>query len=201
MEADGSGLGGKLDDTLLGNSPDIHAWYHGFVKACADVGGDHGKYVNTPQTNSILDAVGQDYMVYWGTSYGTLLGQTYAGLFPHRSKRVIVDGVVNQFTWYSNSDHLDVEDMVFDPVVRENSGAGVSFIFQVHSPGFLQPERQSRCDLSMEIGTCLALFDKILRIYSLINRPRYSLTRSYASSTSSCTTLLLGAIQQGNDLG
>ncbi|POS73588.1 hypothetical protein DHEL01_v208025 [Diaporthe helianthi] len=77
---------------------------HNFVRACADTMGEHGLYINTPQTaadmNSILDAVGQKDMVYWGFSYGTLLGQTYAGLFPERSHRVIIDGVVNQFDWY-----------------------------------------------------------------------------------------------------
>ncbi|KAL1860252.1 hypothetical protein Daus18300_009306 [Diaporthe australafricana] len=75
-----------------------------FVRACADTMGEHGLYLNTPQTaadmNSILDAVGQKDMVYWGFSYGTLLGQTYATLFPERSHRVIIDGVVNQFDWY-----------------------------------------------------------------------------------------------------
>lgn len=66
--------------------------------------GEHGKYMNTPQTaadmNSILDALGQDNLAYWGFSYGTLLGQTYASLFPNRTGRVILDGVVNQHLWY-----------------------------------------------------------------------------------------------------
>ncbi|KAI0133018.1 Alpha/Beta hydrolase protein [Xylariales sp. AK1849] len=91
---------------IIEDSPEIYAWTQNYVKACRDTMGDHGKYINTPQTaadmNSILDAVGQDDMVYWGFSYGTLLGQTYAGLFPNRSKRVIIDGVVNMFDWYDN---------------------------------------------------------------------------------------------------
>ncbi|RYP35443.1 hypothetical protein DL767_003850 [Monosporascus sp. MG133] len=89
------------------DSPDIYAWTQNFVKACADTMGEHGKYVNTPQTaadmNSILDAVGQsDDMIYWGFSYGSILGQTYAALFPDRSKRVIIDGVANQNDWYAS---------------------------------------------------------------------------------------------------
>lgn len=40
-------------------------------------------------------------------SYGTILGQTYASLFPDRSKRVIIDGVANNFIWYG--DFLDTE--------------------------------------------------------------------------------------------
>jgi pimeloyl-ACP methyl ester carboxylesterase len=98
----------KLSDVrfarLVEDSPEMYAWTRNLVQACQDTTGEHGKYINTPQTaadmNSILDAVGQEEMVYWGFSYGTLLGQTYAGLYPERSKRVIIDGVVNQFDWY-----------------------------------------------------------------------------------------------------
>ncbi|KAJ4158428.1 uncharacterized protein LMH87_008954 [Akanthomyces muscarius] len=85
--------------------PELYSWTENFVQACADTtGAEHIKYVNTPQTaadmNSILDALGQDAMVYWGFSYGTVLGQTYASMFPERSERVVIDGVVNLFDWY-----------------------------------------------------------------------------------------------------
>lgn len=92
------------DSRVIEDSPEAYAFAQNFVQACADTMGEHGLYVNTPQTaadmNTILDAVGQKDMIYWGFSYGTLLGQTYAGLYPDRSKRVIIDGVVNQFDWY-----------------------------------------------------------------------------------------------------
>lgn len=92
---------------LFDDSGRAYAFAQNFAKSCADTMGDHGLYINTPQTaadmNSILDAVGQKDMVYWGFSYGTLLGQTYAALFPERSHRVIIDGVVNQFDWVSLS--------------------------------------------------------------------------------------------------
>lgn len=90
---------------IFDDSGRAYSYGQNFAKACAETMGEHGLYVNTPQTaadmNSILDAVGQKDMVYWGFSYGTLLGQTYAGLFPERSHRVIIDGVVNQFDWVS----------------------------------------------------------------------------------------------------
>jgi hypothetical protein len=42
------------------------------ANSCADIMGEHGAYVNTPQTaadmNSILDAIGQEEMYYWGLS-------------------------------------------------------------------------------------------------------------------------------------
>ncbi|KAI6093020.1 alpha/beta-hydrolase [Hypoxylon rubiginosum] len=119
--------GGKVVE----DSPELYAWSQNFVKACADTMGEYGKYINTPQTaadmNSILDAMGQDDMVYWGFSYGTILGQTYAGLFPERSKRVIIDGVANQFDWYKGLLNAEVfvdTENVFDGFLDECVKAG-----------------------------------------------------------------------------
>lgn len=101
------------------------------VQACADTTGEHGAYINTPQTaadmNSILDALGQENLTYWGFSYGTLLGQTYATLFPERVGRVIIDGVANVFDWYDSL--LDEEmwtdtDRVFEGFFDECIKAG-----------------------------------------------------------------------------
>ncbi|KAL2212447.1 alpha/beta-hydrolase [Sarocladium strictum] len=77
------------------------------ARACQDMMGEHGKYINTPQTaadmNSILDALGQDELYYWGFSYGTTLGQTYAQMFPDRVGRVAIDGVSNLDNWYKSA--------------------------------------------------------------------------------------------------
>ncbi|KAL7947655.1 Alpha/Beta hydrolase protein [Trichoderma barbatum] len=109
----------------LADGPKLHPWTSNYVQACADTMGEHGPYMNTPQTaadmNSILDAVGQEKLIYWGFSYGSLLGQTYATLFPHRSERVIIDGIVNQFYWYNDPLEGDFEDSekVFDGFFNE----------------------------------------------------------------------------------
>ncbi|KAK0649068.1 Alpha/Beta hydrolase protein [Cercophora newfieldiana] len=107
------------------------AWSSNFVRACADSMGEHGAYLNTPQTaadmNDILDAVGQEDMYYWGFSYGTLLGQTYATLFPERSRRVIIDGVANQFDWYESPldrEEFEDSDKVLDGFLDECIKAG-----------------------------------------------------------------------------
>ncbi len=93
------------------------------AKACEDTTGEFGLYINTPQTaadmNSILDAIGQEKMYYWGFSCeclvdfdgcravllidvdGTTLGQTYAQMFPDRVSRLIIDGVTNLDEWYN----------------------------------------------------------------------------------------------------
>jgi len=118
--------GSVRDERVVEDSAEVYAWSSNYVQACAETIGEHGKYVNTPQTaadmNSILDALGQRDMIYWGFSYGTILGQTYAGLYPERSKRVIIDGVNNLFDWYGEL--LDEEDLVdaetvFDGLLHE----------------------------------------------------------------------------------
>lgn len=77
------------------------------ARACRDIMGVHGRFINTPQTaadmNSILDALGQRDMYYWGFSYGTTLGQTYAQMYPERVGRLAIDGVSNLDEWYNSS--------------------------------------------------------------------------------------------------
>lgn len=39
-------------------------------------------------------------LVYWGFSYGTILGATFAAMFPEHVGRMVLDGVVNSDEWY-----------------------------------------------------------------------------------------------------
>lgn len=66
-------------------------------------------------------------------SYGTTLGQTYATLFPSRSERVIIDGVSNNFLWYSNdldaesfTNTEDVLDGFFDECIKAGKNCTLS---------------------------------------------------------------------------
>jgi pimeloyl-ACP methyl ester carboxylesterase len=122
-------LGGVRASNPLTDSPEVWAWTQNFAKACADTMGEHAKYTNSPQTaadmNNILDAIGQKNMIYWGFSYGSLLGQTYATLYPERAQRVIIDGIVNQWQRYeelyeeeSMIDTDNVLDGFFDECVK-----------------------------------------------------------------------------------
>ncbi|KAJ9137952.1 Alpha/beta-hydrolase [Pleurostoma richardsiae] len=125
------------DTRVAEDSAEVYSWTQNFVRACVDTAGEYGAYVNTPQTaadmNSILDAVGQGDMVYWGFSYGSILGQTYAALFPERSARVIIDGVANQFDWYeelfdkeSLIDTENVLDGFFDECIKAGKNCTLS---------------------------------------------------------------------------
>ncbi len=132
----------ELTPSFTGEVPqDTKLWAEtgNLMRACADHMGEHGPHVNTPQTaadmNSILDAVGQDNLYYWGFSYGTVLGQTYATLFPDRSERVIVDGVVDDFLWYDEllmkTDFVDTGHAFsgfFDECVKAGAECPLHFV-------------------------------------------------------------------------
>lgn len=86
------------------NSADYYAQALNTANACHEVTGEYGSFINTPQTaadmNDILKSIGQTKMHYWGFSYGSVLGTTYAQMFPEQSHRIMIDGVVNPHVHY-----------------------------------------------------------------------------------------------------
>jgi len=52
----------------------------------------------------IRQALGEEQITFYGISYGSLLGQTYAAMFPDRVRAMIVDGVLDPIEWTSGRD-------------------------------------------------------------------------------------------------
>ncbi|ESK91344.1 alpha beta hydrolase fold family [Moniliophthora roreri MCA 2997] len=51
---------------------------------------------------TIIEAHGRQKILYWGFSYGSVLGSTFAAMFPDKVERLIIDGVVDaQNDWYT----------------------------------------------------------------------------------------------------
>ncbi|HKG57643.1 MAG TPA: alpha/beta fold hydrolase, partial [Candidatus Limnocylindrales bacterium] len=70
-----------------------------FAAACGRRNGDELGHVSTEDVARDLDllreAVGDDKLTYLGFSWGTLLGATYADLFPDRVRAMALDGAVD----------------------------------------------------------------------------------------------------------
>ncbi|KAK4200084.1 Alpha/Beta hydrolase protein [Triangularia verruculosa] len=48
----------------------------------------------------IIEQMGEEKLKYWGFSYGTVLGGTFAALWPNRVERMVNDGNVDYVEWY-----------------------------------------------------------------------------------------------------
>lgn len=55
-------------------------------------------------------ARGQEKLLYWGFSYGTTIGTTYAAMYPERVGRVILDGVLDSYSYYNSSALTYIQD-------------------------------------------------------------------------------------------
>lgn len=71
----------------------------GFGEGCVDTSGDLASHVSTVEAARDIDiiraVVGDRRLSYFGASYGTFLGATYADLFPRRVGRMVLDGAVD----------------------------------------------------------------------------------------------------------
>jgi len=70
----------------------------GFIDGCKQTYGDTLRFYSTANTARDMDAIraalGDDQISYLGISYGTLLGATYASMFPDRVRAMVLDSVV-----------------------------------------------------------------------------------------------------------
>lgn len=74
---------------------------------------------------------GQEKLIYWGRSYGTVIGATFAALYPDRVERMVLDGVVDAQKYYSGvgPEPIADADNVFDKltVYCDKMGEGCPF--------------------------------------------------------------------------
>jgi pimeloyl-ACP methyl ester carboxylesterase len=70
-----------------------------YIERCKQLNGSVLRYISTKNTARDMDrvraAMGDAKLNYFGFSYGTFLGSTYASLFPHRYRAVVLDGPVD----------------------------------------------------------------------------------------------------------
>lgn len=99
-----------LSDPAYGTIPGSDAEFAAFDAAhtelnrqCARQAGDLLAHVSTADNARDLDllrqAVGEETLSYYGTSYGTFLGATYINMFPGRVRAAVLDGAVSPPAW------------------------------------------------------------------------------------------------------
>ncbi|AZM46964.1 proteinase [Streptomyces sp. WAC 06738] len=77
----------------------LTASFDRFAQGCAKRAGDLLGHVSTEEAARDMDVfrgvLGDKKLTYVGASYGTMLGATYAGLFPQRAGRLVLDGAMD----------------------------------------------------------------------------------------------------------
>ncbi|KAJ3322089.1 hypothetical protein HDV06_003540 [Boothiomyces sp. JEL0866] len=75
----------------------------GFSSDCAKYSADIIDYLSTANAardmDYIRDFLGVEELNYYGASYGSFLGLTYANMFPNRVGKIILDGVTSPFEY------------------------------------------------------------------------------------------------------
>ena len=90
--------------------------------ACAQRGGriiDHMSTANVARDLDVLrEAVGDAKLTYYGVSYGSFLGQTYANMFPDTFRALVIDGVLDPIAWVNHGGAIP-----FSTRLRSDAGA------------------------------------------------------------------------------
>ncbi|KAL8833591.1 MAG: hypothetical protein Q9170_004174 [Blastenia crenularia] len=76
---------------------------------CSESNGDTGELIGTGfvarDLMQIVDALDEGPLLnYWGFSYGTILGDTVAAMFPDRMGKIVLDGNLNPHDYYAGND-------------------------------------------------------------------------------------------------
>ncbi len=78
-----------------------------YARGCGRFSGALLGHLSTADDARDLDylrqLVGDPRLTYWAVSYGTFLGETYANMFPHRVRAMVLDGVVDPRTVVSGT--------------------------------------------------------------------------------------------------
>ena len=135
----------EISDTL--------ASYKDYGQFCKNNAGSLLNHMSTKDVVRDLDqiraAVGDQKLSYVGFSYGTLIGSTYAAMFPRQSRAIVIDGNV-------------------DPALRTGDGVkydqGRAQGFEISLDGFLRKCAEVGPKCAFSAGTPRAKFDE-LRTY------------------------------------
>ncbi|KAL4784990.1 TAP-like protein-domain-containing protein [Aspergillus varians] len=107
---------------------------------------------------------GQEKLQYWGRSYGTVIGTTFAALFPDRIERMVLDGVVDADKYYTGvgPEPIADADAIFDQLTRYCDEVGEKCpLYAVGGPAAIK-EAYSELESSL-LNSSLAVLPSALR--------------------------------------
>ncbi|BCJ59796.1 alpha/beta hydrolase [Micromonospora endophytica] len=82
-------------------------------EACSTTGQPLSGAMSTAEVARDMDvlrrAVGDKKLTYLGFSYGSVLGQYYANMFPDRVRALVIDGVLDASAWFGGGKYGDVD--------------------------------------------------------------------------------------------
>ena len=94
-------------------------------EACERRGGaliDHMSTANVARDmDRLRQAVGDPKLSYYGVSYGSMLGQTYANMFPDNFRALVIDGVLDPVAWTTGA--AGEQHLPFATRLRSDQGA------------------------------------------------------------------------------
>jgi pimeloyl-ACP methyl ester carboxylesterase len=100
----------------------------------------------------MIDTVGDKKLTYLGLSYGSVLGQYYANMFPDRFRALVVDGVLDARSWVGNT------RQILDERINSSGGSAKALT-----------EILRRCDKAGETACVFAAGDPV-RNFDTITR-------------------------------
>jgi pimeloyl-ACP methyl ester carboxylesterase len=127
-----------------------------YGKACSTTGRPLTGAMSTTEVARDHDvlrrAVGDEKLTYLGSSYGSVLGQYYANMFPDRFRALAVDGVINARAWVGNT------RQILDERIDSSGGASRTLT-----------EILRRCDRAGEKACAFAAGDPV-RTFETVTR-------------------------------
>lgn len=99
-----------MDDSASGTAQHIST-----ATNAQDIASFLSAYANTPEGKKVKNP---QQLNYWGFSYSTFIGMTFANMFPSRVGRVVLDGVVDPIDYVSGQgfDNVNMADIVINTI-------------------------------------------------------------------------------------
>lgn len=142
----------------------------------------------------LRQAVGDKQLSYLGTSYGTLLGATYANLFPGRVRAMVLDSAIDPVAWTTGR---NPQDRALTPFLRTGSDLASARALDAFLDrcGAADPAACAFSAGSPEATRAkfTQLLDRLRRGPVTVGTPPQALTYDYASAVSIVTSMLYAA--------